>query len=67
MDNFSQFSADMNEAGYEVSDYAGRNYYNGPSVRIEADELQSVIRATEVRLTWDTMGKTGLVVHPSSK
>ena len=45
-------------------DYHGRNYYHGPAVVCERDELQDVIRATTVTLQWDDFGKTGIIVYP---
>ena len=49
---------------FEVEHYQGRWFYEGPAVRIEADELQDVIRATSIKLQWDELGKTGLIVYP---
>lgn len=58
-----QFVKDMNEAGYEVKHYEGRSFWQGPAVRIDADEEQDVIRATKVRLQSDSMGR-GLIMYP---
>jgi hypothetical protein len=59
-----KFTDDMEDAGREVEHYNGRSFYSGPAVRIEADELQDVIRETEVRLQWDQLGRDGLIVYP---
>ena len=59
-----QFTEDMEAAGYEVKPYRGRNFYDGPSVRIDRAELQDVIRVTAVRLQTDQLG-LGLVVYPT--
>jgi hypothetical protein len=61
---YSQFASDMHEHGYEVKDYRGRNFYDGPSISIQRDDLQDVICATEIKLQWDSLGKSGLVVYP---
>lgn len=45
-------------------EYHGRNYYVGPAVTIDASELQDIIRLTTIRLQWDQLGKTGLIVYP---
>ena len=62
-EKYDKFTADLEEAGFEVRPYNGRFFYRGPAVRIEQDELQDVIRATTVKLQWDDMGK-GLIVYP---
>lgn len=61
---YNKFVKDMTKAGFNVEDYCGRNFYNGPAVIVEADEFQDVCAATKVRLQSDSMGKTGLVVYP---
>lgn len=53
--------------GYEVDEYHGRYAYVGPAVRIDASELQDVLRATSVRVVWDTLGKNGYVVYPDTR
>jgi hypothetical protein len=60
-----QFVNDMESAEgfYEVEHYHGRAYWEGPAVRVEKNELQDVIRATTVRLQWDTLGD-GWIVYP---
>ena len=48
-------------------EYRGRSFYVGPAVNADEDEgptLQDVIRATDVTLQWDQMGRAGLVVYP---
>lgn len=62
--NYGQFMNDMEEAGRELELYNGRGLYRGPAVRVEdEDEIQKVIRETEVILQWDNMGK-GYIVYP---
>ena len=61
---YNQFAVDMEDAGYKIEDYEGRNFYSGPAIFIETEELQDVIRATAVKLQWDTMGRSGLVIYP---
>lgn len=63
-ERYQQFVGDMGEAGYEVEDYRGRSFYEGPSVRVESDELQDVIRAARINVQWDQLGKSGLVIYP---
>ena len=64
---YRTFRADMEAVGFEVTEYRGRYFYQGPAVRIHAGELQTVIRATEVSLMWDQLGKDGLIVYPREK
>ncbi|MDP3702900.1 MAG: hypothetical protein Q8R78_00705 [Candidatus Omnitrophota bacterium] len=61
---YQSFREEMEAAGYEVQEYRGRNYYNGPAVTISRDQLQDIIRATTVRLQSDALGK-GLIVYPA--
>lgn len=51
--------------GYEISDYHGRFGYHGPSVKCSAQEFQDVLRSTEVRVMWESLGK-GYVVYPEN-
>lgn len=62
-----KFADDLERMGYEVVEYCGRWHYEGPAVTISASELQDVLRATDVRVVWDTLGKDGLVVYPDSR
>ena len=59
-----EFRRDMEKAGRKVIEYNGRFFYHGPAVTINKDDLQDIMRETEVRLKWDDMGK-GLVVYPA--
>lgn len=52
------------DLGWELREYHGRAGYTGPAVYVDVCELQDVIRATTMMLTWDSLGKTGLVVYP---
>jgi hypothetical protein len=60
-DALDQFENDMYEAGFRPYHYHGRAMWHGPAVN--ADDVQDVIRATSVRVTWDSMGH-GVVVYP---
>ena len=59
----------MEEAGYEVTTYTGKNYYKGYAVRAggrKRDYDQSdVIRATSVRLNHDSLG-LGTISYPTT-
>jgi hypothetical protein len=59
-----RFEEDLERMGYEVVEYHGRWAYHGPSVKVNARDLQDVLRATRVRVIWDTLGKDGLVIYP---
>lgn len=58
---YKKFREECEEAGLEVEEYRGRNFYDGPAVR--CDNIQEVIRATSVECQWDNMGK-GWIVYP---
>jgi len=60
-----QFVRDMEAVGHEVEWYNGRDQYSGPAVRVGRDELQYVIRETEVKLQWESMGRDGLIIYPA--
>ena len=59
--HYQQFAEDMSNAGLEVRDYRGRNFYSGPAVFCE--DIQDVIRMTQVKVQWDSMG-FDFVVYP---
>jgi hypothetical protein len=60
----NQFVEDMESAGFNVTRYAGYAWRFGPGVRADDDEeLQNIIRATSVRVGWDTLG-LGFMVYP---
>ena len=59
----AKFKEDMELAGFDVRNYQGRNYYDGPAVDCSYDQEQDVIRATTLKLTSDSMG-FGLVIYP---
>jgi len=66
----NQFVEDMEAAGYEVRHYEGRSFWKGPAVVTDnenGDTLQDVIRATDVRLQWDQMGRCDLIVYPVAR
>lgn len=62
-----KFEEDLERMGYEVEEYRGRWGYHGPSVKVDMSELQDVLRATDVRVVWDTLGKDGLVIYPDTR
>lgn len=58
---------DLRSEHPQVQHYRGRFYYEGPAFFIDdGDDLQTVIRATTVRLQWDSLGRSGNVVYPAS-
>lgn len=60
-----QFREDMTAADREVSFYSGRFYYRGWATdAVDFVALQVVIRATDVLLQWDQLGKKGYIVYP---
>lgn len=59
----NRFVKDMTKAGYEVSHYHGRYFWEGPSVRCDRDGYDDVVRATKVKLQRDNLG-LGWVVYP---
>ncbi len=56
---------DGSDVGEFMPDYRGRNHYFGPAIKIEGSDLQTVIRLTTVKLQWDQLGKSGLIVYPA--
>ena len=62
-ERYQQFQEDMEKAGYEVREYSGRFYYNGPAVDCDNDEFQEVLSSTKVACQWDAMG-LGKIVYP---
>ncbi len=63
-ERYDKFTQDMNDYNRDVEEYNGRNLYHGPAVRIKADELQDILRETEIPLQWDELGYNGLIVYP---
>ncbi len=62
---YNQFVSDMMNSEFTPYDYNGRNLYHGPAVNVsDDDERQAVIRATNVLLQYDTLGKSGYVIYP---
>jgi hypothetical protein len=61
-ERYQQFRDDM--SNWEVEDYEGRNSYKGPAVIVPRDNLQDIIRETDLELQWDQMGKNDLVIYP---
>lgn len=60
-DPAGDFREDMANAGLEVIEYKGRYFYEGPAVIVS--NIQEAIRATQVDVQWDNMGKD-FVVYP---
>ena len=60
----NQFVEDMQKAGRDVVHYQGRFHWTGPAVRIDVEDLQSVIRETTVVVQMDSLGKNGRIVYP---
>lgn len=59
-----QFVNDMEDEGIEVEHYHGRFYWEGPAVRTDRNgwpTLQDVIRATSVKVQWDSLGLDQIV------
>ncbi len=56
-----QFAEDCEDAGFEVRFYQGRYFWKGPAA--SCDDIQDVIRATEVSVQWDQLG-LGYIVYP---
>lgn len=52
----AKFRRDMKKAGFEVIDYKGRFFYDGPAVICRPNQRQEVYRSTDVRLQSDNMG-----------
>lgn len=66
-DKYEQFVRDMEIVGIEYEEYKGRFFYHGPAVRTNENgfpTLQDVVRATKVKLQWDNLGKSDLIVYP---
>lgn len=60
-----QFRKDMRKANREIEFYWGRFHYRGWATRVnDLNDLQEVIRDTNVLLQWDQLGKIGHVVYP---
>jgi hypothetical protein len=64
-ERYARFIEDMEAAGYEVRPYEGRHFYHGPAIRLDdRAQLQDAIRATALRVQWDELGRSGLIVYP---
>ena len=63
---YEQFRKDMEKAGYEVNEYRGRNFYDGPAVstsRRDDISLQDIMSATKVKIQYDNLG-LDYIVYP---
>ena len=65
-ERYATFEDDVDGSfiGEFMPEYHGKSFYIGPAVKIDASELQDVIRLTTVNLQWDQLGKSGLIVYP---
>lgn len=66
-ETYRVFRRDMKAAGYEVYEYRGRFWYQGPAVntdRRNGPDLDDIIAATTVKVQWDGMG-LDQVVYPT--
>lgn len=64
-----RFVNDMQNLGLDVKHYKGRFFWEGPSVQTSRKhdvDLQDIIKATRVKLQWDSMG-LDQVVYPVKK
>ena len=64
---YLKFVEDMNAQGYRVRHYHGRYYYSGPAVQTSSEDyidLQDIMRATDVRLRTDSLGRE-TIVYPA--
>ena len=60
-----QFRIDMAKAERDIRFYEGRFGYKGWATRAEDfDDIQMIVRATNVMLQWDQLGKNGYIVYP---
>lgn len=67
MNAHETFTTELMAEGWQVDDYERRAGDSRPSVRVDGEEeLQAVIRATSVIVTWDTLGM-GWIVYPASR
>ena len=66
-ERYAQFTTEMEDEMIEVEQYKGRNFYEGPAVRTDEAgglSLQDVLRATSVRVQWDSLGRSDAIVYP---
>lgn len=62
---YQQFVHECEQAGLEVRDYHGRNFYEGPAVSVDDfDGMVEVMRATTVRIQYDQLGRSGYIIYP---
>jgi hypothetical protein len=65
----AKFVEDLGEAGIETEHYRGRWFWQGPAARTDEGgwpSLQDVIRATDVKLQWDNLGRDWIVYPVAS-
>jgi hypothetical protein len=65
MYDHDRFRKDMKKAGFEVQEYQGRSFWEGPAVAIDKQDYQEVIKATTITLQHDQLG-FGLIVYPAA-
>jgi len=60
-ESYKQFIRDVRCEGYEPTHYNGRFFFKGPCIIVE--NIQDGIRATNVEVQWDNMGRD-YVIYP---
>ncbi len=59
-----RFRREMEEEGFDVEDYSGRNFYNGPAVRVpDRDGIERIENLSSCRVQYDQMGLS-FIVYP---
>jgi hypothetical protein len=67
LESHKRFAAEAYVAGFELRNYSGRGFYNGPAVQVDQignAEFCKLIRATNCHsIRWDNMGMQ-FIVYP---
>lgn len=59
-----RFRREMEEDGFEVEEYEGRDFYSGPAVRVgDRDDIERIEEISSCRVRYDQMG-LGFIVYP---
>lgn len=62
---YCRFIDHMSAAGFEPHEYRGRWGYDGPAVTVDGPaDFLAALRATDLPVCWDEMGKHGHVIYP---
>ena len=64
--SYQKFIVNMHNKGYELQHYNGRNIYEGPAVVVPKIKKDLAEKHSQVVCQWDQMGKSSVVVYPSS-